>query len=64
MKHQTSFWTLMIGAAIMSIMLMMAMSGNIAVKASTLATKNKIESMKMRAENNNYVITIEREVSR
>lgn len=54
MKHQTNIWSLLIAFAIIGIVLMVAFTGNIAVRTSTLDTQNKIEDIKMRIETQNH----------
>jgi uncharacterized membrane protein len=50
MRPKSNPWVLLIGAAIISVMLMAGFGGNVAVKTHTLATQNKIDAMKMKSE--------------
>lgn len=42
-----NIWTLIIGVAIMAVLMLTFMAGDMAMRNHTLATKNKIEAIKL-----------------
>lgn len=50
MRSKSNPWVLLIGAGIMGAMLLICMSGNIAVRTHTLATQNQRMELNMKQE--------------